>query len=288
MIRKRTNSSLRLENLESRHMMAGDVMAFTSAKTLYVLGDNASNGVALVDDGSGNVNVIGLEQDGSETLINGDTNQVFSKVKNIVIVTGTGDDAVVVADLTVKGSLTITTEGGDDAIGLGGYLDPDDLFDDAVDSLLSDLTVKGPTTINAGGGDNNVIMDDATINSVLTIVTGIGDNTIELGVTSPVTVKGVVTIATSIGNDTVNLNGLTTTKELVVSTSVGNDEVTLTDVTAKYVTVALGPGDDEVTVEDTTVRKTAVFDGSTGDNIYNDAGGNSFGNLIRTNFQTIT
>jgi hypothetical protein len=277
------SSKLRAESLESRQMMAGDVDAFAVGRFLYITGDESSNGIAIVDDGSGNLNVVGIDQAGSATTVNGGANQTFSKIKDIVISMGKGDDAVAISDLYINGNLYVSGGKGDDAIGLGDFVDTG-VFDDAVDSLLGTLTVKKSVVLSGDDGDDTVLAEDAAISKSLVISTSIGEDTVAL--TGGVTAK-TATISTATGNDTVTLAQLSVSKSLVVSTANDDDTVTLDQVSTKSLVVSLDAGDDTVTVEDSSATKTAVFNGGSDTNSYTGVGVNTFNKLIRKNFATI-
>ena len=265
--------ALNLEKLEARQMMAGDVNAFAISRILYLQGDVLSNGVAVVDAGGGNINVVGLNQAGSATTINDGVSQTFTKIKDFVITMGKGDDAVVVSNIFVKGSLFIQGSLGNDVVGLGAFEDTG-LVDDAVDSLLGALTVKNSATITTDAGDDTIIAQNVTINGSLVLSTGIGNDTVRLE---------------SHGDpgDLDFVSGVTVVKSATISTSTGNDTVYLERLSAKSLTVALSNEDDSIAVEDVTITKTASFNGENGIDTYTDLGGNTFGKLKRKNFEVI-
>ncbi len=263
-----------LENLESRQMMAGDVDAFAISRILYLQGDTLGNGVALVDGGGGNINVVGLNQAGSATTINNGASQTFTKIKDIVITMGKGDDAIVVSNIFVNGALFIQSGLGNDVVGLGAFEDSG-LVDDAVDALLGALTIKNSVTISTDVGDDTVIAENATINKMLTLATGLGNDTVRLE---------------SHGNpgDVDYVPGVTVLKSVTISTSLGNDILYLERLAAKSLDVTLSNGNDSVTLEKVAITKTANLNGDTDNDTYTDLGGNTFGKkLIRKNFETI-
>lgn len=289
MNRKRTHHTLRLENLESRQMMAGDVSSYAINRILYINGDANANGVALVDDGSGNINVVGITQGGSATTVNGGASQVFTKIKDVVISMGKGDDAVVVTDVALNGNLFISGGKDNDAIGLGEFADTG-LIDDAVDTLLGALSIKKSLIIDGSDGDDALMARATTITKSLTVAMGLGNDTVTFdssGGSDGVTVLKTATFSGGTGDDNVSLERLTVTKSLSIATHSGDDSVTLDTVSAKSLGVSLGALDDDVTVSDSTVTKTASFNGESGINTFTDGGGNSFGKLTQKNFQTI-
>src|SRR3954466_13451126 len=65
----------KFESLENRQMMAGDVMASVHAGTLFIKGDNLSNGITITAGAIPNqVIITGTTVAGSGTTVNGITN----------------------------------------------------------------------------------------------------------------------------------------------------------------------------------------------------------------------
>lgn len=282
MQRKQTTRNLKVESLESRQMLAGDVDAFAYGKFLYVMGDAADNGVAIVDGGNGTISVIGLEQGGSATTINGDAGPVnFNKISNIIVSTGKGNDAVVVSNLALKGNLSIFGDHGNDAIALGDFDDANDLFDDAVDPLLGALTVNKNVIIQDSHGNNSILIDGLDARKSMQIVTGNGDDSIDWQGALGNVVGKSLTINSGNGNDAVTLANLAIGKTLTINTVTGDDDVTLRDLSAKSLNVVLGTGDDSVTVEDVTIAKNATYNGVNGDDEFIGLGTNTVGKKLK-------
>ena len=277
---------LKLETLESRQMMAGDVNAYAISKILYINGDSADNGIALVDGGNGTFNVVGLSQGGSATTINGGASQNFNKIKDIVITMNKGNDAVVVTDIFVNGNVFVSGGKGNDVVGLGEFADSG-LVDDAVDTLLGALSIKKGLVIDTGE-DNDTLLARSLTSKSLVVSMGLGDDNVTFDAAGAgVSVLKTASISTSTGNDTVNLDQVSASKGLTVSTANGNDTVSLSQITAKSLSVSLGADNDDVAIDGSSITKTAAFNGDSGINSYTDGGGNTFGKLTRKNFQTI-
>jgi hypothetical protein len=282
MQRKHTNRNLKVESLESRRMMAGDMDAFAYGKFLYVMGDNADNGVAIVDGGDGTISVIGLDQGGSPTTVNGDSDPVsFYKISNVIVSTGKGDDAVVVSNLTLKGTLSVFGDHGNDAIALGDFEDVNDLIDDAADALLGALTVNKSVFIQDGLGDNSIIIGGLDVRKSMQLVTGNGNDSIDWQGDLANAVGKSLSINTGNGNDSVSLANLAIGKSFTMNTSTGDDTVTLQDLSAKSLNVVLGTGDDTITVEDVAIAKNATFNGVNGDDEFIGLGTNTYGKKFK-------
>jgi len=289
MLRKLTRQKLNIENLESRQMMAGDVSAYAISKILYVNGDSLSNGIVLTSDVDGVITVAGIDQGGSATTVNGGASSTFTKIKDIVISTNKGDDAIVATNLFVNGNLYISGGKDNDAIGIGEFEDIG-LIDDAVDSILGALTVKKSFIIDGGDGDDALLGRNVTVNKSLVASMGAGNDIVRFdadGLGPGVNVLKTATISTSTGDDQVALYRMTVDKSLTVTTHNDQDLVELDSITVKTLSVPLGSGDDEVTVQNSSITKRATFNGDSGLNDYTDLGGNTFNKLIRKNFQNL-
>jgi len=133
------------------------------------------------------------------------------------------------------------------------------------------------------------------------VVTGAGDDLVELYNFS----SDILTIVTGRGDDTVSIavggNGRpvpeTTARIGVINTGSGDDDVHFGAVAAvaeagtefNYLTVVLGSGADCLGVAALTVNTLAVFNGGSGQDNYDDDGGNSFPAdpfFVRVLFQT--
>ncbi|HEY2416044.1 MAG TPA: hypothetical protein VGI40_27630, partial [Pirellulaceae bacterium] len=101
----------KFESLENRQMMAGDVVASVHAGTLFIKGDNLSNGITITAGAIPNqVIITGTTVAGSGTTVNGLTNTpvaVNNVTKSMKINMQAGNDVVTVNNLTVNGSTKI-------------------------------------------------------------------------------------------------------------------------------------------------------------------------------------
>src|SRR6059058_5739244 len=101
----------KFESLENRQMMAGDVMASVHAGTLFIKGDNLSNGITITPGAiPKQVIITGVNAGGSATTVNGVPNgpvAVNNVTKDVKIKMLSGNDIVTITNLTVNGSLKI-------------------------------------------------------------------------------------------------------------------------------------------------------------------------------------
>jgi fibronectin-binding autotransporter adhesin len=293
MIRTRDKRKFAIEALEKRCLLAGNVTTSFANGILTINGDSASNAIAISSPSEGVFKVTGLMQGGSATLIEGQAFQQSVGVTGIVInfndgATGlnVGNDVVVITNLTITGSVSITTGDGDDFIGIGNFDNTGGEVDSAVDSLQGAVHVHGGFNINMQGGDNTVSAQDVssqTPGANMTIAGGDGSDTVTLKNTTIIhgvsfsdsgdstldfdnlTTKNLK-LALGIGNDSVTLQNSTVSVSAAMNTGFGNDIVNLQTDTLGSLNTILGPGDDQFTGDNVTINGPTTVNGGTGNN----------------------
>ncbi|MCA9258996.1 MAG: hypothetical protein KDA61_07340, partial [Planctomycetales bacterium] len=153
--------SFRMEQLEDRRLMAGDILAMVNAEGTLVLleAGNSIGGpqsVWVQPAGNGTVEVVGITSPAntSGSIIRDAAGRnlglpKFTGVKNIQVNFGDGSDQVIVGTLAPPneipfGSVSVNTEGG-----TGSTRD-----NDAV--LVQNLLVNKQLDIRTGGGRDNI------------------------------------------------------------------------------------------------------------------------------------
>jgi hypothetical protein len=326
MARKPFRRGLRVEGLEERHMMAGDVTASVTARRLTITGGVEDSGIVITGL-AGQIQVTGLEQGGSETTVNGTYRVTYKNINEIIIDMGGGDDVLVITNATLKSSLAIDMGDGEDIIGLGQFYNKTEFFipnthileslvDKAVDPLLKPLSVTKDVTIDMGDGENILRARAVTMSKNFSLITGTDDDTLTFeALGSPtdadylpgIAVTLATTIATGDGDDKlkldrfttknliisgggdhdeVELKNITVTQKTTVSGNDGHDAISLTNFTTRGLSVYGNAGDDDVFVKNVTTTALALFDGGTGDNIFHNLEGNTFKLLSWKNFVT--
>lgn len=237
----------RIQRLEDRAMLAGDVSAQLIGRDIYVSGDSADNSIEIVVDG-GDLVIRGLDG----TTINGvagdftlraGSNRVRDDLK---IDMGRGDDRVVIADgVIVTGDLRIQGGRGDDSIAVAEALIGDDLKIDGGSGFNTISVQETEVLENAriyGGNDGNLInISDSTIRDNLWIHGGSG-------------VDDVVFDRSAVGDN------------LYLYTHGGDDNIAIRDtVLADDVFVHAGSGGDVVYIESTAVSDDLRIFGQSGD-----------------------
>ncbi len=304
MARFGTKRVLKLESLESRQLMAGDVAAVFSRGTLFITGDDLDNAVLVTKVGS-QVQVVGVPDANFEnTIINGepvDANNFstlfFSGVKNINFNMNGGNDSVGVSGITLDNlvvKMDDSNDNGNDLVLIGGdfgiegrtslnYFLNDGIPGDFIDFGTGNVTVKKSLTVTTGAGDDLVAESALSVGACNVLNTGDGDDDVFFDIfNGRGTSAFSLDIGTGGGNDVVELNQTKATLGRV-GTGADSDVVRITDSKFTNLDVKLGAGDDFLTIQ--AVRATlATFDGGPGDDIYTNLGGNNIRVFRKTSF----
>src|SRR5262245_3790968 len=219
---------LMLEGLETRALLAGNVSASLIGGTLFIRGDNAGNGVHVIQVTDGLYAVTGLDQGGDATRINGVENDTveFSGVLNINIDSRKGDDAVAV---------------GAEGLAIDALVEECFELDLGLDSTEGGSLEALSLVINTGDGDDVV----AVIGEFLTaaIFTGNHDDSVAIGDSAFLS----LVIDTGNGFDGVCIEDFDA-RVLSVSTGNHSDFVDISDADIGTLSIITGAAGDDVSV----------------------------------------
>ena len=234
---RKNNRSMRLERLEGRSLMAGDVFAAVRLGNLKIEGDNQANEIAVVDLGGGKVEITG---------------QNGTKVNGLSSVTISGNTTGFKAEL----------KGGDDIIswrGIESHITPLFKIETGAgnDSVAVDKLFAGLAEIETGLGNDVVDVLNAKA-AILEIETQAGDDSVRIGSSTNASNIALLLlkIETGSGNDQVqiensNLNATSAKIEL----GTGNDKAVISKVSGtSSLSLSGGFGTDAVVVEDSVFR----------------------------------
>jgi hypothetical protein len=209
---KSAKKGLRVESLEIRAMMAGDVKVTVSDGVLNIIGDYKANGVEVTQLDNGNYQVSGITWGGSATKINGGTSPKEFAAHyvrdDIRADLGAGDDALRIYDLYAPDDIEVKVGDGKDIVN------------------IVDVYVKDDVLVDSGKGDDTVTVSDSTI-------------------------KEILSIKTAAGNDKINVEYTDIYKLLAIHAGDGNDKITTNYVSAAYGLIFEGLGSDYVTKKKT-------------------------------------
>jgi hypothetical protein len=232
---------LRIESLERRLMLAGDVTVDLIRGDLIIRGDELDNSITIepgAEEGqyvvTGNdTTVHGGDEpivveddvlifmgDGADVVVldgsGGDSGLVVPD--DLRIITGAGDDEVLLQDVTVGDDLLILTSRGGDTVTLTDATVGDDaIISTSADNdvvLIENSTIEDDLRIGTGTGDDELLIVDSTIGDDATLNTWQGDDTVAIGidgenVVRPVRVEDRLMLSTGMGSDTVRIVSLT-------------------------------------------------------------------------------
>lgn len=148
---------LRLEPLEVRTVMTGNVTAVVQGGVLVVTGDTEDNGIVITQTETGSYLVSGDET----TTVNGSESfESTSTVRSFKINMKDGDDSVTIQDLDVRQFLTLDGGNGNDTL------------------ALSNVSVGVIAAVRGGAGDDGISVEGVDVGATLLVDAGKGVNTI--------------------------------------------------------------------------------------------------------------
>lgn len=253
---------LRLESLEGRAMLAGNVTASVDgAGTLKIKGDDLANQIAVVADTGtpGDFRVDGL---GTTTINGAGSTASFTGVVNIDIDMQKASDEVHLNDemshtTTLAGNLTVKLADGNDELFIGdGFTAPaPPITSSNFVCVCNEFTVGGAVDIKAGKGDDRIDIRNLNVGGDTVIDTSDGldwvriNNDCVSGTKSATHFEGNLDISLGLHDDDLHIRYVEVAEELTIGTSKGDDEVYL-----GYVQIAGGTeidtsdGDDVVEI----------------------------------------
>ncbi len=236
----RTNRKrLRLEALESRTMLAGNVLANVVGETLFLRGDHLANQVTVssVTEGESTTFVV----TGVNTKINGATDEVRLAATNLVVDLKNGDNSFVLGFPTpeapeapapgisgIQGNVTLKTGSGRDRV------------------TLQNLDIEGSLALSSGSRADTVLIRSVDLGGNATLSTGTGDDRVEI---TDLNLVGNFALDMGQGKDRATIFGDADHLGLVASavalrTGSGNDQVNMDHVKATDFVLDLGQGND--------------------------------------------
>jgi cyclophilin family peptidyl-prolyl cis-trans isomerase len=254
------SADARIERLEERALLAGNVVASLYGPHLTVTGDSANNTVELTVINN-SVQLRGLDN----TTINGSTSVFIVAANtdtvtgNVVISLGGGNDkAVFTRNVKLGGATTVIGGAGNDALSSTGAIFQGNVAffgGDGSDTFsLQDSTTQNALLISGENGDDLVSLTNMTINGYVRIQGGVGDDGVSF---NNVTGPGSVMIKTSWGDDDVTIRNSTLSGSVSMLTRQGQDNVMLSGNTFNGL-VAINTGRNNDTLD---VRNTNTFNG---------------------------
>lgn len=207
---------LRVESLEDRRMLAGNVVVEAIGGSLFLRGDNLSNGVNLTAGATpGTFQVAGVTDASTAP-----TATTLSLGRNHQGLTLNADGTVTASGITR--AIFVDMGNGDNAVGIGGGVAALE-----VGGGTTPLAIPSDMVIQTGSGNDVVTVTDTNVGGSLTMNTGAGHDTVTA---TTVTVNRDAVINTGAGDDTVALSADTINGALVVNTGTSTGAATTNDI----------------------------------------------------------
>lgn len=225
----RRKSALRMESLENRIALAGDVSAALEGSLLVVAGDNLANEISITQNAAGNVTLLGL----NGTTVNGLPSLTLAnpRLNSAEIRMEGGNDRLTVNGLRTSTDLNIDLGAGNDSANV-------------IANAGGNLTIKGET------GNDVVTVRGSRAGIDLNIEMGTGTASVNLRNS---TIGGNATVITDVLDDRVTVASLRMGGDLNIETKEGNDNVLASLITARSFTAVTDKGADIVSVGDLSV-----------------------------------
>jgi len=260
---------LAFEQLEKRELMAGNVTASVQGPMLFILGDDAANGVIVTyNAGTKKYQVTGKDAGGSPTTINGlNTAQAgnvveFGGVKTVAVYLQGGDDEFAVGspqavDTVIAKWLSIYTGDGNDKVTLGtAGNDPGGSA-----PITTSLRTGTGVTIDLGSGNDELSLAQTDIGLSLNVAAGDGDDDVNFateftptGGTAaelfPVRVRGHAKIVLGGGADELDMKNVVVDGDLRITDFGGAADIALHNMTVRrHVDIDTGNDADHIAID---------------------------------------
>ena len=240
----------RLERLEERALLAGNVTAQLRGQTAFVNGDSADNSVQILVDG-GNVVVRG--SDG--TTINGSTEDFVlatgttSLPGHLNVSLGDGNDSFTVAGVTVSRNAAINGGSGNDQI-----------------AIMSSSVITGNLSISGNAGADTISLQDSTASSSVQIRGGRGADML---IVSSATIAGDLYVSGGVNDDNIVIDDSRIGRDTTIAGFGGDDDIVVRDsVFVDDVRISGHGGNDIIVFDSSNVGDKSVIAGGAGrDNI---------------------
>ena len=240
----------RLEWLEPRQMLAGDVFVSVVDGNLVVEGDAQNNQVAITAGAEpGSLVIRGLDgtnivRAAAETSPPTSEVVVTGVTGGARIGLGAGDDRLVLASVGFQRGVSIRMGEGNDSVAIGLRPTPEVAAEVVEPPMNGSVRIGGSLEISTGEGNDRVHVDQAGIGGQLNIETGAGNDGVRLG-HQPPPVAAASTVATDANLEPEIAPVLRVMRATNINLGAGEDELAADAVmAAQGLTVNAGEGSD--------------------------------------------
>lgn len=269
----------RLESLERRDLLAGDVSFSVSRGDLFIRGDFADNHLEVIRQGEDTV-IRGLDG----TTINGESVDftVQHLTDDIRASLGRGNNSIRFVDIQVPDDLYF--RGGHDSIAMVN-VSADTILVDGTEDITFSGVEASRILVDTSSGDDSVSITDTTVHRDLSLrgynlTAGVVDTTVERDFVARLSGESTLLIKDSEIKDDTRIGSSGQTHVVIedsqhlddvsISTWWQDDFISLDGVTiGDDVSVSLGWGDDVLSAVDTTFGDRTTLSGSRGHDALN-------------------
>jgi hypothetical protein len=246
-----SRGQLRLEQLEARCLLAGNVTAAVVNGSLVVTGDAQDNTIEIFQTAQG-IQVLGMA-----TTVNGGTSfTAVGVTKDVVVSLGDGSDGLAF-DLTVPRDLIIDMGAGDNSVNFGGFFEPP-----PGDTGPGGVITGRDVVVNAGNGSNFIGIFSSQVGRKTDINLGSGGTSGNFVLVFQSTFSGVTNITSGAGSDFFDIESSTFGAKTLISTGAGDDTLVLANCTFQaQTTLDGGDGFDTLMNTGNTFAVTPVIRG---------------------------
>ena len=254
----------RLERLEERALLAGNVTAQLLGQTAVVNGDMANNSVQIFIE-SGNVVVRGLDG----TTINGTSDDFILASGTISLPghfsasLGDGNDTLTIAGVTVSRNAAISGGQGNDQI-----------------AVMGSSVVSGDLTISGGSGADTISLQDSTVGRTARILGGKGTDTL---VVSSASIGRDLFISGGSNDDNIVVDSTRVERDARISGNSGDDDIVVRDsVIVDDIVISGNAGHDIIVFDSSAVGDKSFMRGGSGSDNIQIIGTSQFFDRLRT------
>jgi hypothetical protein len=255
-------SSLYVERLESRCLLAGNVVARVIDGRLAITGDDAANRISIESAGEGRIQVRGFnDAAGLPTKVNGTNNalRVFNNVTgDIVVDLRGGNDLVRVTNLVTPRNLRVTLgDGHDEAVTGRDRLGGERRF---ANTPSGPLIVNGTLMVQGGAGNDHVFQSNLLVKSWAQIQLGAGNDVVQTqrpqGGMENVHIEGGFAIQAGTGRNVIDLYGVVVEKNFTIDGASGELYLSARsmDVLNNFY-ITTGIANDSIDISSTNTRR---------------------------------
>jgi hypothetical protein len=269
---------LKVERLENRELMAGDVLARVEGPMLVIWGDDADNGVTLTySSATQSYRVSGRDAGGSPTTINGlDTSQPgniveFSGVQQVYVGLNGGHDdfevgSAAAVDTVIEKWLSIEMGAGDDVVKLGAAGNAPS----GAAPIAVALAIGTSLNVHLGAGNDQLSIGNAEIGLGLNLLAGDGDDSVAFdteftpaGASEPtifpVQVNGNALISLGGGTDDLSMKNVSLQRSLNVLDGSGAADIDLLNVSvSKRIDIHTSGDADDINLVKVRAKQLAM------------------------------